>query len=328
MTSVSYHNTVNDLQPSSCAWRDAAFASRAWYALLEKHGHRPLVALAGDGRDFAALVLEAGPRGLQSLSNWYGFTWRPNYIADHSREPAIALARDLRRRHARIDLAKLPAESGEVAFLANCFRLGGWQVFVEECDVNHVLLTAGRSYHEYLASRPGPLRTTLRRKSAKLDVSVSRRFDGALWETYAGIYAQSWKPAEGNAAFLRDFARQESDAGRFLFGLARAEGQPVAAQFWTLQDGTAYIHKLAHLPDAERLSPGTVLTCALMEYAIDEAKVGLVDFGTGDDAYKRDWMEEVRTRLRITCLDPQRPANWPAIARHALRGLVSPARAG
>jgi hypothetical protein len=33
------------------------------------------------------------------------------------------------------------------------------------CDVNHVLEVGGRSYAEYLAARPGPLRTTLKRKA-------------------------------------------------------------------------------------------------------------------------------------------------------------------
>ena len=46
---------------------------------------------------------------------------------------------------------------------------------------------------------------------------------------------------------------------------ARAEGEAVAAQFWTVEDGTAYIHKLAHLESAKALSAGTTLSAALFE---------------------------------------------------------------
>lgn len=48
-----------------------------------------------------------------------------------------------------------------------------------------------------------------------------------------------------------------------------------------------------------------------------------VDFGTGDDAYKRDWMEEARPRYRLQCWRKGDPRNWPAIAKARLPKLVS-----
>ena len=71
------------------------------------------------------------------------------------------------------------------------------------------------------------------------------------------------------------------------------------------------------------LSPGTTLTAALLERVIDGDGVDLVDFGTGDDAYKRDWMEEARPRYRLQCWRKRDPRNWPAIAKARLRTLVS-----
>jgi CelD/BcsL family acetyltransferase involved in cellulose biosynthesis len=68
----------------------------------------------------------------------------------------------------------------------------------------------------------------------------------------------------------------------------------VAAQFWTVDGGTAWIHKLAHLDSAKPLSAGTTLSAALFAHVIDRDRVTWVDFGTGDDPYKRDWMEQVR----------------------------------
>ncbi len=102
----------------------------------------------------------------------------------------------------------------------------------------------------------------------------------------------------------------------------------MAAQFWTVENGIAYIHKLAHRTGARSLSPGTTLSAALFAHVIDVDHVTLVDFGTGDDPYKRDWMEAVRTRWRLTCLRPGDPRNWPAIGKAMMRKLVSPAQHG
>ena len=63
-------------------------------------------------------------------------------------------------------------------------------------------------------------------------------------------------------------------------------------------------------------------------FNIDRDRVDSVDFGTGDDPYKRDWMEQVRPRFRLTCWRPGDPRNWPAIGKALLRKLVSPRSAG
>src|SRR5690606_4732959 len=112
-------------------------------------------------------------------------------------------------------------------------------------------------------------RTTLKRKAKKLEIVILTAFDDGAWRSYEAIYAESWKPGEGDPALLQRFAEAEGAAGRLRLGLARHEGQAVAAQFWTVEDGTAYIHKLAHLQSARPLSAGTVLTAALLARVID-----------------------------------------------------------
>ena len=117
---------------------------------------------------------------------------------------------------------------------------------------------------------------------------------------------------------MRRFAQVEGAAGRIRLGIARAEGVPVAAQFWTVENGVAYIHKLAHRESAKPLSAGATLSAALFEHVIDRDKVDLVDFGTGNDSYKADWMELDRPRYRIDCLDPAQMRAWPALAKRKL----------
>jgi len=185
-----------------------------------------------------------------------------------------------------------------------------------------VLPVAGRSYAEYLASRRGQLRVNLKRKAKRVDVEIMTSFDDDIWSSYEQIYAESWKPEEGDPALLRAFAEAEGAAGRIRLAVARHEGQAVAAQFWTVEDGTAYIHKLAHRESARPLSPGTTLTAALMEHVIDRDRVRLVDFGTGDDPYKRDWMDDARPRYRLQCWRKGDPRNWPAIGKRWLQPLL------
>lgn len=314
MVAVSYHHTVNVLQDIAVE-PTGPFDRAEWFALLAASS-KPRVVVAADGGAAVALPLAEANGRFESLRNWYAFTWRPS----GQRSPALleSAARDLRRRAHRVTMWPVPDEDGSATGLVAAFRGGGWSVRCEPCDHNHVLPVAGRSFAEYWASRPGAMRTTFKRKAKKVTVALFDRFDSAAWAEYEAIYAESWKPEEGDAALLRRFAEAEGAAGRLRLGLARAGSVAVAAQFWTVENGTAYIHKLAHRESAKPLSAGTTLSAALFERVIDVDRVELVDFGTGNDAYKRDWMEIDRPRYRIDCLDPKQPRAWVALAKRAL----------
>ena len=327
MSKVSYHKSVNQL-PSFGLSGKGPFGRLDWFAQLEAAGHEPFLAIGADDMAAICLPLARTEDGMKTLTNWYAFTWSP--IASDVCYPELlnALAKDLATQVPRVTLSKLASEDPLAAQLETGFREAGWIVLKEESDTNHFLPVDGQSYAEYLATRPGKLRTTLKRKAKKVDVQIKRSFDADDWAAYEAIYAESWKPEEGEPAMLRAFAQAESKAGHYLFAIARAEGEPVAAQFWTVEDGTAYIHKLAHLESAQKISPGTTLTAALMEEVIDRDKVSEVDFGTGNDGYKRDWMEAKRPRYTLTCLRPSSPRNWPILVKQALRKLVSRRSAG
>jgi hypothetical protein len=322
-----YHDSVNVLQ-ALCADGRGAHAPAApfdraeWYALLAETGLTPLIAIASDADNSAALALTERGGRIVPLRNWYSFTWRQLAPAGPAGDRLLeAIARQLKRRGYRVTLEPVPGEDGSAERLARAFRAAGWRVAVEECDTNHVLEVAGRSFAEYWETRPGPLRTTLKRKAKKVETQVLTRFDAEAWAAYEAIYAASWKPAEDQPAMLRAFAEAEGAAGRLRLGIARAAGEAVAAQCWTVENGIAYIHKLAHLESHRQLSAGTTLSAALFAHVIDIDKVTLVDFGTGDQSYKADWMEAVRPRFRIDCLDRAQPQAWAPLAKRMLRSL-------
>ena len=329
---VNYHDDLNEVQGGAALaallgaeHTLAPFDRLAWWQGLAQHcGLAPLLAVASHGDDHTVLALQRSGTELSALANWYTFRWHP-LITPGADAAALltALARDLAKQTSRIRLSPLPNEFGETAQLEAAFRTAGWSTFRSQCDVNHILPVNGRSYAEYLAARPGPLRTTLKRKASKVVVTIETAFNPASWAAYEAIYAESWKPGEGSPAFLRAFAEAEGAAGRLRLGLAHADGAAVAAQLWTVEHGTAFIHKLAHREAAKPLSPGTTLSAALFEHVIDRDRIKLVDFGTGDGGYKRDWMEVVHPRYRLDCYRAAAPQNWAAIARQRLRRMLA-----
>lgn len=324
MIEARYHDSVNVLQAITGAQGLAPFDRAEWFALLAETGLTPLIAVASDTDSSAALALTECAGRITPLRNWYSFTWRQLAPNGPSGDRLLeAIARQLKRRAYRVTLEPVPGEDGSADQLARAFRAAGWRVEVEQCDTNHVLEVAGRSFAEYWDKRPGSLRNTLKRKARKVETEILTRFDARVWAEYERIYAASWKPAEDQPAMLRAFAEAEGAAGRLRLGVAWAEGLAIAAQCWTVENDTAYIHKLAHRESHRQLSAGTTLSAALFAHVIDIDKVSLVDFGTGDESYKADWMEAVRPRFRIDCLDMGQHRAWAPLARRMLRSLAA-----
>jgi hypothetical protein len=334
VVNVEYHDDLKEVQSDAGLSRllsdqvqGAPFDRLDWWHLLAEHcALRPHLAVAREGGDSAVLALAGTGAHLTQLANWYTFRFRPVVTPGADRAALLGkLARDLSGKARRVTLTGLPGEDADV--LASAFGAAGWLAWREQSDINHVLTLAGRDYAAFLAGRPGKLRTTLKRKSGKVSTQVLTQFDAEVWAAYEDIYAESWKPEEGSPAFLRAFAQAEGAAGRLRLGIARSpKGQAIAAQMWTVEGGTAFIHKLAHRESAKPLSPGSVLSAALFRHVIDTDTVAMIDFGTGDDPYKRDWMEEVRLRYRLDLVRPQAPANWPLLARKAAQSLAARAK--
>jgi Acetyltransferase (GNAT) domain len=255
-----------------------------------------------------------------SLANWYSFVHRPQFSGARdmaAQQRALTdLCAGLRHNAARLTLYPVPEQDGSAAMLRAALTAAGWWVSAHPVGDNHWLELGGMDHDGWWATRPGELRSTVARKAKKgvVDISIADQFDAAMWTDYQRIYAASWKPEEGNMALLRAFSEAEGAAGRLRLGLARIGGAPVAAQLWTVENFGAYIHKLAHADDSLRASPGTLLTAALFRHVISEDQVRRVDFGTGDDRYKRDWMNRHSKLWRIEAFNPARPAAWgPAI---------------
>ena len=273
-------------------------------------------------------LMKSGLRSYTALANWYNFTFRPIFSGDFDEVTRLALltnlAKKIKNHSHHVVIEPIPDEDHTASHIERAFEQAGWIVFREKADDNHILNVKDRTFDQYWGERPGQLRNTVRRKAKKnlVTTRIETEFSEDDWNDYLEVYRKSWKPEEGNPDFLKKLAQQEAAAGCMRLGLAYIEGKPVAAQLWTVENGEALIHKLAHVDEATKSSPGTLLSVAMFQYAIDIDHVNLIDFGTGNDPYKRDWMEDVRDRFRLELFWPNHPLSWLPILKYHASALV------
>ncbi len=302
-----------------------------WFRLLWAYcppGRKPLIARArADNAEAWLFLARTRASAASGLANWYSMAFRPVYAGgpDETVRRALlqAIAKRLKPGLSRIDLAPVPERDGHADLIVAAFRRAGWLAFSYVKYGNWLIETAGLSFEEYWAARPGNLRSTLERKAKKFAVgtTVYTAFDPTAWAAYEAIYAESWKDEEGTPTFLRALAEAEGAAGSLRLGIARLNGEAVAAQFWTVDHGRAIIHKLAYREDAKEASPGTILSAAMFRHALDIDKVDQIDFGSGADAYKADWMEWCDDLHAIALFNPRTIGGLAGAAREALSQL-------
>ena len=196
---------------------------------------------------------------------------------------------------------------------------------------------AGRDFDLYWRERPSALRNTVRRRGRRLEREVETRFrlyaDAAQAHeglaAYQAVYRMSWKAPEPFPEFTSGLIRTAAQAGTLRLGVLYAADVPVAAQVWLLSHGKATIFKLAYDEAYKRYSVGSILTARIMRHVLDEDRVSEVDFGRGDDAYKRDWLSKRRERWGFLAFNPRTFKGLLGAARHvggyrakrALRGV-------
>jgi CelD/BcsL family acetyltransferase involved in cellulose biosynthesis len=311
------------------AVEDASGAPRG--ALLMRHGARRAVPLRADA--------------LAGLANYYSSLFGPVMDPGDTEIPGIlaVMARAIAADPQRWDTVDLHPLALDDVFpqIETALRGAGYIVGRYFCFGNWYLQVDGRPFRDYINSRPSRLSATGQRKRRKLERSGRLRFelitglqglDRALAD-YEAVYRSSWKAAEPYPGFIGGLARACAEQGWLRLGIAYLDGQPAAAQLWTVVEGTASIFKLAYDERFEKESVGTVLSSLLMQHVLEVDKVRSVDYLTGDDPYKRDWMSHRRERWGIIAFNPRTPRGLLAAARHQagkaarrIAGLIAPGR--
>jgi len=179
--------------------------------------------------------------------------------------------------------------------------------------------TKGQTFATYMADRPSKVRNTIARKQRKLEreygYEIQLHTDGDIEQAladYHDIYKVSWKANEQYEGIVQGFTDRASKSGWTRLAILYIENKPVAAHLWFVVHRKASIFRLVYDQDWKHYSPGSILMSYLMEYAIDIDKVEEIDFLTGNDRYKQDWMSERRERKGLTCVkesEPEKKAN-------------------
>lgn len=269
------------------------------------------------------------PRKLESLSNYYSCYFSPHLTAsgDASRELlrkiAMAIAGD-KPRWDIVEIKPLAADSNHFLELGETFKGAGFVVQTYFSSGNWYLPVNGRSFAQYMESLPSVLKNTLNRKRKKLEKTGRARIEivtggpglDAAIAAYTRVYLSSWKKPEPHPQFMPGLISTCAAAGTLRLGIVYVDGQPAASQLWIVHNGHALIYKLAYDEQFGELSVGTILSATLFQYVLDVDKVSEVDYLSGDDSYKKDWMSHRRERWGILALNPRTPRGALAIARH------------
>ncbi|HEX4508099.1 MAG TPA: GNAT family N-acetyltransferase [Alphaproteobacteria bacterium] len=323
------------------AGRENLFASKPWFeAFLAAGltpGAEPLFFMADSPRALLPCQrLAHGDPSVSSLTSFYSCDFRP--LIAPGDDAAFLLGRSVAERlsgEAVFGFDSLATDwLGLDPFLKGLARPGRallrYAHFGRWWDD-----VRGRSFDDYLAARDGALREVIRRKTARMERDGAALSmigpNSSPGEVEAGIadyqtvYAASWKEAEPFPDFQPTLMRKLAEAGWLRLALLHQDRQPIAAQLWTLVGGTATVLKLAHDQRFDKQSPGTVLTAFAIRTLMTGETVERLDFGRGDDPYKRGWTTRRTPHIGVRSVSlARRPLT---VARHLLGTVVRGVRA-
>ncbi|MBF0447264.1 MAG: GNAT family N-acetyltransferase [Magnetococcales bacterium] len=303
------------------AEQESLFLSRAWFetlaeTVLARDQTLFLACVVDDGSVLAILPLMARPDGnCEALSNHVTPLYSLLIAEKNAKETFSCLVGGLSRLPNRIhrflpidandhNMNRLQQKMESVGFeCRRYFRIYNWVHEMQEC-----------SFEQYMAGRPALLRHTIARKSRKLErehgyhirLFVQDDLQQAISD-YQTVFRASWQGTEHFADFIPNLVNRLAERGWLRLAILYIGRRPAAAQLWFVAHRRASIFRLAYDKSWKSYSPGSILTRYLMEQAIDVDKVKEIDFLTGNDPYKRDWMSQCRKRWVLGCGNRRKP---------------------
>lgn len=333
--SIEMFGGLDDLPESARAlFGQDAFSTLGWYrstvaSALPQGAEACFYLARRGGAVLAVFPMRRTGRRLASLATPYTCFWQPLLAPGLDAVALRAVGGALAHAWRRFGLVRLEAMDGDAPWLAPClagFRAGGLLGLRFDHFGNWHVRVAGMDWQTYLDGRPGLLRSAIVRPTRKLVERLGATYrviaggDGLedAIAAYEAVYARSWKEKEPFPDFVASHMRACAADATLRLGVMYLDGVPIAAQFWLLHGSWACVAKLAH-DDAHRgLGAGTVLSALIVRHLLEVDRVTELDFGRGDDEYKKLWMPERRQRIGVLLANPRHLAGLREIARHGL----------
>lgn len=321
----------SDYEAKNPQYGESWLSNLASHALDEDDNAVIYVARLGSDNFVACPIkVNSQHRRASSLSTFYTCAYSPLVSSDKPEELFVALFRHLADAEgiSTLTLSPMDVSSPTFSIIQRALKAAGWKGSHDFfCFGNWIHDTQGQSYQSYLSSRPSNLRNTIARKTKKFFagdrghlelVHGGAVLDNAI-ERYVTVYNNSWKHEEPYPDFIPELLRLSASRGWLRLGIASYDNHPVASQIWLVCSGTAYIFKLAYHEDYKRLSPGTVLTAYMMQRVMEEDDVSRIDYLSGDDAYKADWMSERKEQHGLAAYNPRSAQGLAMLTSHTLK---------
>jgi hypothetical protein len=310
------------------------FDRRAWFRRVWRHdGSVPLICRAASEGALCWLFLKRdGAGAVSSLSNAFSHIFRPvfsgNPDPERQRAMLVAIARRLRMARPRIaslTLWPVPETGGSANLLLGSLLAAGWKGFARETSAIWTANVAGLSFDAYWAARPAHLRNAFASEipRASFETQIFTRIGTEAWDAFEDVVRTGTARPAVLPEFLRETAAAESEAGSARLGLCRVGDAVVAAQFWTVENGVARILASAWSENAAGLSPGTLLTAAMLSRLIDEDKAATIEFTMTEEGGTTDWADD---RARVFRLEAYNPATLAGLWGTMRARLAGPFR--
>lgn len=305
---LEIHDSVEPLESEWSALADGVASSpfdrpgwyRAWWEAFGA-GSLRIHALRRDGGLVGVLPLAARRGTLASPTNWHS----PGF-APIAAEPEVAhrlVEAALERRPRRLRLAFLEPSSSALAAMRE--RRPGYRPS-ERVIAPAPYLDCASGWERYWAGRSRNLRQQVSRKSRRagergeLSFEVAdgtKHLERALSEGLR-VEALAWKGAAGTAInsapdtlrFYEAMSHWAAEAGLLRLGFLRIGGRTAAFELCLETTRRHYLLKTGFDPAFSELSPGLLLTHAMVRRAF-ELGLRSYEFLGASDSYKLRWAE-------------------------------------
>lgn len=356
--SVHCYNSISELPNIYNTFFDSAahsfFLTRSWYEILENTTRMEedrffyfTVESNAEPLAFMALRSPAGQLGsslqgqdtgadsIASLTNWYSGFY-DLLLSPALVDPGVVVrklingVRGKLGKGAVIEFNYLDQRAETTALLSRALSSVGLITLPYYHELIRYEVVKNTDFDSYLEQRSAGIRREYARKGRRLakhfklkQVVYSDDSQlGRVLDDYQHIYARSWKRPERFPQFIPELFRHGLAKQRLRVAILYLDDQPVATEVYILFNGQATSYKGGYDPAYKKYSPASVLRIFTIKHLMEVDGVSEIDFGYGDQPYKKNWLSQGRWLMGVLAFNPHSLTGWKLLLAHIRRRFM------